>query len=85
MKHHPMTGEQRAVLDQDLTTVMKTLSDIANLLSACYGDADPRTARAEELQAAGQRLLWAMSREGTSPTSENAPRLRRVRQMSTTM
>jgi len=82
MKYHPMAEEQRTILDQDLATIMKTLSDIANLLNACYGDMDPRAARAEELHAAAQRLLWAMSRETTPPSGAG---LRRVREMSTAM
>jgi hypothetical protein len=59
MKHHPMTGEQRAILDQDLATVMKTLSDIANLLNACYGDAD--TADGASGRASGS---WAAASLG---------------------
>jgi hypothetical protein len=83
MKHHPMTEEQRTTLNQDLAAIMETLSEIANLLNACYGDTDPRATRAAELHAAGQRLLWAMSRETTAPVSGNGMGLRRVREMST--
>lgn len=85
MKHHPMTIEQRTSLDQDLMAIMKNSSDIANLLNACYGDTDPRAARAEELQAAAQRLLWAMTREATSPTGAKGAGLKRVRAMSTSI
>ena len=85
MKHHPMTEEQRIILDQDLATIMMSLSDITNLLNACYGDTDPRVTRAEELQAAAQRLLWAITREATAATSGNGAGLRRVREMSTAM
>ena len=85
MKHHPMTKEQRTILDKDLATIMTTLTDIATLLNACYGDTDPRAARAEELQAAAQRLLWAMTREATASASGNGAGLRRVREMSTSM
>jgi hypothetical protein len=81
MKHHPMTKEQRTILDQDLATIMKNLSDITNLLNACYGDTDPRVARAEEFQAAAQRLLWALTREATVPTSGNGAGLKRVREI----
>jgi hypothetical protein len=82
MTHHPMTEAQGAVLNQDLATIMDTLSEIVNLLNACYGETDPRTARAEELHAAAQRLLWAMLREVTASASENDAGLRRVAEMS---
>ena len=57
MKHHPMTKEQREILNQDLATITYTLSDIAILLNACYGDKDQRVERAQAAQAAVQRLL----------------------------
>ena len=72
MKHHPMTREQREILDQDLATIMNNLGDISTLLNACYGDRDPRVARAQESQAALQRLLWALERQGQAPTIGNA-------------
>jgi len=82
MKHHPMTNEQREVLDNHLATIMESLSDTSNLLYVCYGDKDPRVARTEEAQAAVQRLLWAIERE-TEPTAEvsNAAGSARVREM----
>ena len=64
MKHYPMTKEQREILDQDLATIVKNLGDISTLLNACYGEEDPRAVRAEESQAALQRLLWALERQG---------------------
>jgi hypothetical protein len=81
MKHYPMTKEQRAILDEDLAIVMKNLGDIASVLNACCGDTDPRVARAEEAQAAAQRLLWALTREATVPTRGNGTGLRRVRKI----
>jgi len=50
MKNNPMTAEQREILEQDLATIVKNLGDISTLLNACYGDKDPRVARAEESQ-----------------------------------
>ena len=61
-----MTKEQREILNQDLATITHRLSDITILLNACYGIEDPRAARAEEAQAALQRLLWALERQGLS-------------------
>jgi hypothetical protein len=72
MKHYPMTKEQRESLNQDLATIMESLSDISILLNACYGSKDPRAARAEEAQAALQRLLWALERQGISLTMGDA-------------
>jgi hypothetical protein len=68
MKHHPMTKEQREILNQDLATIMQSLGEIATLLNACYGTKDPRVVRAEEAQAALQRLVWALERQGLSLT-----------------
>ena len=79
MKHHPMTEEQREILNQDLSTIMQSLGDIATLLNACYGSKDPRVARAEEAQAALQRLLWALERQGLSLTiADGSARVREI-------
>jgi|ERR1700682_4477848 hypothetical protein len=72
MKHYPMTKEQREILDHRLATIMEDLGDTANLVNACYGDKDPRAARAEEAQAAVQRLLWALERQTQLTTSGDA-------------
>jgi len=69
MTHHKMTKDQRQTLDQDLATIMESLGSIANLLRACYGDADPSVYRAEEALAAVQRLLWALERKSQTATS----------------
>jgi DNA topoisomerase VI subunit A len=78
MKHHPMTKEQREILNeilnQDLATIMQSLGDIATLLNACYGSKDPRVARAEEAQAALQRFLWALERKASPSRSRMARR-----------
>lgn len=82
MKHHPMTEEQREILSQDLATIVESLGDIATLLNACYGSKDPRVARAEEAQAALQRLLWALERQGLSLTiADGSARVREIVQM----
>jgi hypothetical protein len=81
MKHHPITKEQCEILNQDLATIMQRLSDITNLLNACYGNNDPRAARAEESQAALQRLLWALERQKEIPGAGNKAGSERVRQV----
>ena len=60
---------------------MEDLGDAANQLNACYGDKDPRAARAEEAQAAVQRLLWALERPTQLTTSGDAAGSARVREM----
>jgi hypothetical protein len=81
MKHHPMTKEQREILDQDLATIVKNLGDISTLLNACYGEKDPRVARAEKSQAALQRLLWALERQDQPSTIRKAVGSARVREI----
>ena len=81
MKHHPMTKEQREIFNQDLAIVTHRLSDITILLNACYGTEDPRAARAEEAQAALQRLLWALERQGLSLMVGDAVGSTRVREI----
>jgi hypothetical protein len=72
MNHYPMTKEQREILDGDLAAIVKNLGDISTLLNACYGEKDPRAARAEESQAALQRLLWALERQDQPSTIRTA-------------
>ena len=64
-----MTKEQRETLDHDLATIVTGLSDVATLLGACYGDKDPRHVRAQEAEAALQRLLWALERQAEPLTT----------------
>ena len=83
MKHHSMTKEHREILNQDLATIIQTLSCIATLLNACYGSKDPRVARAEEAQGALQRLLWALERQGLSLTiADGSARVREIVEMT---
>ena len=85
LKHHPMTKEQREILDQDLARVAQNLGDISTLLSACYGEKDQRAMRAEESQAALQRLLWALERQdqpSTIRTADDSARVRDIVEMN---
>lgn len=81
MKHHPMTKEQREILDQNLATIVENLGDISTLLNACYGEKDPRAGRAEESQAALQRLLWALERQDRPSTIRKSAGSARVREI----
>jgi hypothetical protein len=75
-----MTKEQSGILDQDFATIMQSLGDITTLLNAYYGSKD-RVARAEEAEAALQRLLWALERQDISVTVEDAVGSARVREI----
>ena len=60
--HYPLTNDQIQEVHQDVLE-MKTRSDeIARLLSAAYGEADQRTIRANEINAAFERLQWEIQR-----------------------
>jgi hypothetical protein len=60
IKHYPLTNDQIQEVQQDVSE-MKTRSDeIARLLPAAYGEADQRTIRAEEINAAFERFRWEM-------------------------
>ena len=62
MNHYPITIEQREALDRDLVMINETLAEIVMLLSASRRDKTEPLERAEEAQAAVQRLIWAVER-----------------------
>ena len=57
-----LSGEQLRQIELDLTEMCVRADEMFRLLTAGFGDADPRAIRAEELMAAIQRLQWAMER-----------------------
>jgi len=59
---HPLTDEQQAQLRDDLTLVEERLRDIAVLMRACYGEDSQAAFRADEVNAALQRLKWQLER-----------------------
>jgi hypothetical protein len=71
MKHYPMSKEQREFLERDLAAIREKLLSISTLLCACYEDHEPSVRRAEEVEAAVQRLIWALERQAL--TSEPTP------------
>jgi hypothetical protein len=84
MNDHSITKEQRDVLNQDLATIMQTLGDITFFLNACYGSGDSRVTRSEEAQAALQRLLWALERQGRSLGTGDVVGSTRLREIAET-
>ena len=60
--HHPLTLEQRIQLGEDLALVEERMQNIAVLMHACHGDESQAAIRADEVDAALQRLKWALDR-----------------------
>ena len=60
--HHPLTIEQRTQLERDLNAVQERLQNITVLMHACYGDESQPAIRADEVDAALQRLKWELER-----------------------
>ena len=61
-ERHPLTGEQRKQLDQDLIQIEERLQEIIELMGVCYGEDSQPAVRAEETVSALQRLKWALER-----------------------
>jgi hypothetical protein len=63
---YPLTIEQVRQTLRDVAAIAEQAEEIARLMSACYGDSDQRTIRAQECSAAIQRLQVEMGREHAS-------------------
>ena len=61
-RHYPITVEQQKQLEQDLKVIQERVQAIDVLMHACYGDASQAAVRADELDAALQRLKWELER-----------------------
>ena len=59
---YPLTAEQFHQIERDLAEMRVRAEEIFHLMAAGCGESDPRTARAEEVTGAIQRLQWAMER-----------------------
>jgi hypothetical protein len=60
---YPLTVEQLRQTTHDISAMCVQAEEIAQLMSACYGDSDQRTIRAQEAHAAIHRLQTEMKRE----------------------
>jgi hypothetical protein len=67
--HYPITAEQQTQLDQDLKVIQERLQAIDVLMHACYGDASQAAIRADEVDAALQRLKWELERLAKTQTA----------------
>ena len=60
---YPLTVDQLRQTKLDLSEILERSEEIARLMSAGYGESDPRAVRAQEAHAALLRLQWEMERE----------------------
>jgi hypothetical protein len=60
--HYPITVEQQRQLEQDLKLIQERVQAIDVLMHACYGDESQAAVRADEVDAALQRLKWELER-----------------------
>jgi len=63
--HFPLTIDQVRQANADISEIAQRAEDLAQLLSAGYGECDPRAGRAQEAYGAVQRLQWEMDRQGS--------------------
>ena len=61
-EHYPLTNDQLRDIQRDVVQMNTRADELAQLLAAAFGEADERTIRAKEIDAAFQRLQWAMHR-----------------------
>ena len=64
LDRYPLTISQLRQAKEELAVMKQRAEEISQLMAAGYGDADPRTIRAGELNAAVQRLQWELDRSG---------------------
>jgi len=72
LDRHPLTVSQLRQAKEELAAMQQRAEEISQLMAAGYGDADPRTIRAGEVNAAIQRLQWELDRSGNSADSTTA-------------
>ena len=65
---YPLTISQIRQAKEELAAMKQRAEEISQLMTAGYGDADPRAIRAGELNAAIQRLQWELDRENAAKT-----------------
>ena len=72
LDRHPLTVSQLRQAKEELAAMQQRAEEISQLMAAGYGDADPRTIRAGEVNAAIQRLQWELDRSGGNSDSTTA-------------
>jgi hypothetical protein len=59
---YPLTVAQLRQAKEDLAAMKERAEEISQLLAAGYGSSDQKAIRADELNAAIQRLQWELER-----------------------
>jgi hypothetical protein len=59
---YPLTVAQLRQAKEDLSAMKERAEEISQLLTAGYGPSDQKAIRADELNAAIQRLQWELER-----------------------
>jgi hypothetical protein len=72
LDRHPLTVSQLRQAKEELAAMQQRAEEISQLMTAGYGDSDPRAIRAGELNAAIQRLQWELDRSGGNSDSTTA-------------
>jgi uncharacterized coiled-coil DUF342 family protein len=67
---YPLTIDQVQQVKNDLDGMRARAEEISQLMHAGYGDADRKFIRAEEVNAAIQRLQWELERNSATKGSE---------------
>jgi hypothetical protein len=67
---YPPTIDQLRQVKNDLDGMRARAEEISQLMQAGYGDADRKSIRAEEVNAAIQRLQWELERNSATEGSE---------------
>jgi hypothetical protein len=61
-KRLPLTIGQLRRIQSDVAKMTELAAEISRLMTAAYGDTDPKAMRAQEVSGALQRLQWAIDR-----------------------
>ena len=61
-EHYALSNDQLQVVQRDILEMNARADELAQLLAAAFGETDQRAIRAKEIDAAFQRLQWAMQR-----------------------
>ena len=65
-ENFPLTIDQLRRVQSDVANMIERAAEISRLMTAAYGDTDPKAIRAQEVSGALQRLQWAMDRSDTA-------------------
>ena len=67
---YPLTIDQLRQVEKDLAEMKTRAEEISQLMEAVYGNADPKTMRAQDVSAVIQRLQWELERDDATGAEE---------------